>query len=336
MLTHKAKSKAGRHKVRVELETTVENGEQMDAILRALGFAPTFRYEKYRAEWSDGNGHVVLDETPIGNFGEIEGPPRWIDRTARALGIRCGDYITHTYAPMFFAWKRATRSAATEMTFRARRQEIEKRLSQQTDTLNLRGPAWTGQSPSRHNQAQRIGLDYEFAPQHFLYFLPLPQGQGSLRPTLSPERTTCCTCMSPAPAMRACSSSRFFLRWKASSISSTEVATWRGGRPLPPRPPVITDGTPASGPWLDRPFRTACRGIARLGLRRTLQDLHQVQIANRLFLEALHHLFEHVEGLALVLDQRIVLPVAAQADAFFQVVHARAGDLSTARRSRSA
>ena len=68
VLTHKAKSKAGRHKVRVELETRVEDGAQTDAILRALGFAPTFRYEKYRAEWSDGTGHVVVDETPIGNF----------------------------------------------------------------------------------------------------------------------------------------------------------------------------------------------------------------------------------------------------------------------------
>ena len=74
----------------------------MDAILRALGFAPTFRYEKYRAEWSDGTGHVVIDETPIGNFGEFEGPARWIDRTARALGIAPSDYITQTYAPMFF------------------------------------------------------------------------------------------------------------------------------------------------------------------------------------------------------------------------------------------
>src|SRR6266403_1728238 len=119
VLTHKAKGKAGRHKVRVELETRVENGEQMDAILRALGFAPTFRYEKYRAEWSDGTGHVVLDKTPIGNFGEIEGPSRWIDRTARALGIARSDYITQTYAPMFFEWKRRTRSKATEMTFRA-------------------------------------------------------------------------------------------------------------------------------------------------------------------------------------------------------------------------
>jgi len=123
ILTHKAKGKAGRHKVRVELETRVENGEQMDAILRALGFAPTFRYEKYRAEWSDGTGHVVLDETPIGNFGEIEGPPRWIDRTALALGIGRDDYITQTYAPMFFEWKRRTKSPATEMTFSALRKK---------------------------------------------------------------------------------------------------------------------------------------------------------------------------------------------------------------------
>jgi adenylate cyclase class 2 len=123
VLTHKAKSKGGRHKVRVELETRVENGQQMDAILRALGFKPTFHYEKYRAEWSDGKGHVVLDETPIGDFGEIEGPPRWIDRTARALGIGPGDYITQTYAPMFFEWKRRTRSKASEMTFRAVRKK---------------------------------------------------------------------------------------------------------------------------------------------------------------------------------------------------------------------
>ena len=119
VLTHKAKGKAGPHKVRVELETRVDNGEQMDAILHALGFAPTFCYEKYRAEWSDSTGRVVLDETPIGNYGEIEGPPRWIDRTAKAIGITPADYITQTYADLFFTWKHRTRSKASEMTFRA-------------------------------------------------------------------------------------------------------------------------------------------------------------------------------------------------------------------------
>ena len=122
LLTHKAKQKSTRHKSRLERETKIEDGKQMDGILRALGFQPTFRYEKYRAEWSDGKGRVVVDETPIGNFGEIEGAPRWIDRTARSLGIERRDYITQTYAPMFFEWKRRTHSAANEMTFRAVRE----------------------------------------------------------------------------------------------------------------------------------------------------------------------------------------------------------------------
>jgi len=123
ILTHKAKGTTGRHKVRAERETRVENGRQMDEILRALGFEPTFRYEKYRAEWNDGKGHVVVDETPIGNVGEIEGPARWIDRTARALGIALENYVTQTYAAMFFEWKRRTGSAAKEMTFRAVRRK---------------------------------------------------------------------------------------------------------------------------------------------------------------------------------------------------------------------
>jgi adenylate cyclase class 2 len=117
LLTHKAKGKAGRHKTRVETETKVADGAKMEAILRALGFAPTFRYEKFRAEWSDGKGHVVVDETPIGNFGEIEGPSRWIDRTAQALQVARSDYITTTYSELFFEWKKQSESCSDEMTF---------------------------------------------------------------------------------------------------------------------------------------------------------------------------------------------------------------------------
>ncbi len=127
VLTHKSKGTAGRHKTRIELETEVGDGARMDAILHALGYRPTFRYEKFRAEWGDGTGHVVVDETPIGNFGEIEGPPRWIDRVARQLGIAPADYITDTYAGLFFSWKRRTRSAAAEMTFAAVGRKISDR-----------------------------------------------------------------------------------------------------------------------------------------------------------------------------------------------------------------
>jgi len=127
VLTHKAKGKAGRHKTRIETETRIADGEKMEAILRALGFAPIFRYEKYRAEWSDGKGHVVVDETPIANFGEIEGPARWIDRTAQLLEIRPSDYITATYTDLFFQWKKLNRSPALEMTFKAIRTKTHRR-----------------------------------------------------------------------------------------------------------------------------------------------------------------------------------------------------------------
>jgi len=118
-LTHKSGGKAARHSSRVELETSVGDGRKMDAILRALGYSPSFRYEKFRAEWTDGKGHVVVDETPIGDFCEIEGPPRWIDATAKKLEVRAADYITKNYATLFAEWKREMGSPAEEMTFRA-------------------------------------------------------------------------------------------------------------------------------------------------------------------------------------------------------------------------
>lgn len=117
ILTHKSGGIKGRHSSRVELETGVADGKKMDAILRGLGYAPTFRYEKFRAEWADGKGKIVVDETPIGNFCEIEGPSRWIDATAKKLGVVPADYITKNYATLFADWKQETRSAANEMTF---------------------------------------------------------------------------------------------------------------------------------------------------------------------------------------------------------------------------
>jgi adenylate cyclase, class 2 len=135
-LTHKSGTIRGRHSSRIELETKVADGKTLDLILRALGYAPSFRYEKFRAEWVDknsaervknrraknsktGKGVVVVDETPIGNFCEIEGPPRWIDATAKKLGVTPEDYITKNYATLFTEWKETTKSTAQEMTYKA-------------------------------------------------------------------------------------------------------------------------------------------------------------------------------------------------------------------------
>src|SRR6185437_6262230 len=106
-----------KHKSRPEIETQVQNGPAMDQILQALGFRPAFSYEKFRTEWTDQRGHVVLDETPVGNFGEIEGSPEWIDRIAAQLGIPDDQYIKASYSELFREWKRANGSSAEVMLF---------------------------------------------------------------------------------------------------------------------------------------------------------------------------------------------------------------------------
>lgn len=118
-ITYKSKGTEGRHKSRRELETRITDGQAMTEILEALRFTASFRYEKFRSEWSDGHGHVVVDETPIGNFGEIEGTAEWIDAAARRLEISEEQYITSSYAQLFFLWKQQTGSQADEMTFNA-------------------------------------------------------------------------------------------------------------------------------------------------------------------------------------------------------------------------
>lgn len=117
-LTHKSKAQDGRHKRRVEIETGVRDGDSLARMLAAIGMAESFRYEKFRTEWTDGKGVVVIDETPVGNFGEIEGSPAWIDATAKKLGIAPKDYSTKSYAQVFLDWKRTNRSRAQNMTWK--------------------------------------------------------------------------------------------------------------------------------------------------------------------------------------------------------------------------
>ncbi len=107
------------YKERLETETNVEDGEAMGAVFVELGYSPIFRYEKYRTEFSDteGDGHLVVDETPIGNFAELEGEREWIDGALQRLGIAREWCFTDSYGRMFLDWKARTGSEAANMTF---------------------------------------------------------------------------------------------------------------------------------------------------------------------------------------------------------------------------
>ncbi len=120
VLTHKAPAPAATspaHKVRIETETRVEDGRTLAGIFEQLGFQRGFTYEKLRTEWSDGEGHLVIDVTPIGDFAELEGSHEWIDRTAGRLGIASAEYLPVSYGQLFLDWKKATGNPAENMTF---------------------------------------------------------------------------------------------------------------------------------------------------------------------------------------------------------------------------
>lgn len=123
LVTHKRLPDEGpgedRHKHRVETETLVEDGQAMAAVFRSLGLVEAFRYEKWRSEWTDGEGHCVVDETPIGNFAELEGAAEWIDRAAARLGIESAQYMTLSYGRLFEQWREEHHSSAQDLTFAA-------------------------------------------------------------------------------------------------------------------------------------------------------------------------------------------------------------------------
>lgn len=119
LLTYKGPSQPSRYKKRHEVEFDLHNGGSLEEVFTHLGYRPVFRYEKYRTEYAKprAEGKVLLDETPIGNFLEIEGSPRWIDRTALALGFRPSDYITRSYGYLYLAYCRERRIAPKDMLF---------------------------------------------------------------------------------------------------------------------------------------------------------------------------------------------------------------------------
>lgn len=119
VLTWKGKGPdSGPHKVRPEIETAVASAANLREIVLRLGFAPAFVYEKYRTEFQrEASGVVTYDQTPIGDFLELEGDPQWIDATAKELEFGPLDYIQDSYARLYLRYCHQHGIAPSHMTF---------------------------------------------------------------------------------------------------------------------------------------------------------------------------------------------------------------------------
>lgn len=84
-----------------EIETGVEDGAQVLEIFRRLDMNVWFRYQKYRREYSVDGVLVAIDETPIGDFAELEGSEAGILALANKLDFEVSEFIQHNYYALY-------------------------------------------------------------------------------------------------------------------------------------------------------------------------------------------------------------------------------------------
>ena len=128
------------YKNRPELETSIGS---LDTFRQILENSDTsgFRYEKYRTEYAeDGHGGTIMvDETPIGDFMEIEGAGDWIDATANRLGFTRRDYVLESYGRLYLDHCRKHGLEPDNMVFASQSAEAGRAESSQFPLMKFDG-----------------------------------------------------------------------------------------------------------------------------------------------------------------------------------------------------
>jgi len=124
-----ANRKGQRHKVREEIELEASDQRALGEIFEGLGLQPWFQYEKFRTTFRLPRSQawakrllIELDDTPIGVFLELEGPPSAIDRAAKALSFPKSDYILANYMVLYREYCQRRGEQPTDMLFANKKQ----------------------------------------------------------------------------------------------------------------------------------------------------------------------------------------------------------------------
>ena len=109
-------------RIRPESEFVLRDWDTAEILLRGMSYRPHFRYEKFRAVYSRPRdkdaGLVCVDETPIGNYLELEGGKRWIRRVTRELEYTMSQTTTASYSDLYSRHRRRYKGCGRNMVFR--------------------------------------------------------------------------------------------------------------------------------------------------------------------------------------------------------------------------
>jgi len=107
---------------RTEIEVTVDDFNRARQFLEALGFAKSFFYEKYRTTYELGASHIMLDETPLGSFIEIEGESaEGVRALSDRLSLNRDAAVGISYSALFERVRAAQKLEIGDMSFCAAR-----------------------------------------------------------------------------------------------------------------------------------------------------------------------------------------------------------------------
>ena len=102
LLTFKGKKrKSSLFKIRDEWETEIKDANSLFMIMKNIGLEIKFRYQKFRTIYRKNNLKITIDETPIGNFIELEGEEKEIKDFAGELGFSEKNFIKMDYVEIF-------------------------------------------------------------------------------------------------------------------------------------------------------------------------------------------------------------------------------------------
>lgn len=103
LMTYKGPTQSGQAiSIRQEIEVVVDDFEAARHLLEALGYQIVTMYEKWRTVYRMDQVDIDLDQTPLGNFIEIEGPnTASIQDVAQKLGLDWEARSGESYMALF-------------------------------------------------------------------------------------------------------------------------------------------------------------------------------------------------------------------------------------------
>jgi adenylate cyclase, class 2 len=121
LLTYKGKTSLSRGvRTRLELESGVNAPDRIAALFVELGYAPRFTYDKRRTTWrftDPDRPVVVVDETPLGLFAELEGDEKAVRELAEELEVPESSFIPDSYVALWMKAREENPSLPADMVF---------------------------------------------------------------------------------------------------------------------------------------------------------------------------------------------------------------------------